>query len=88
MNNAEIRARYRTEDVKALRAQLQVGDVVTAYVSLNKIGERLIAPVRVEHRITAKYPHMVELDTGGAKRRTATYVDILLGQVEGGGCDV
>lgn len=84
MNNAEIRAKYRTEDVKALRAQLQVGDVIAAEISYNKLGERLMVPIRVEHRVTAKYPHLVELDGGSGKRRTATYVDILLGQVEGG----
>lgn len=84
MNNSEIRARFRTDDVKALRAQLQIGDVVAAYISNNELGERLIAPVRVECRITAKYPHIVELETRGRRRKTATYVDILLGQVEGG----
>lgn len=84
MNNSEIRAKYRTEDVKALRTQLQVGDVIAAELSYNKLGERLMVPIRVEHRVIAKYPHLVELDGGSGKRRTATYVDILLGQVEGG----
>lgn len=65
MGNGEIRARFRKEDVKALREQLQVGD-------------------RMEHRVVAKYPHLVELDGRTGKRRTATYIDILLGQVEGG----
>lgn len=84
MGNGEIRARFRKEDVKALREQLQVGDEIGTELRYDKLGERLMAPIRMEHRVVAKYPHLVELDGRTGKRRTATYIDILLGQVEGG----
>lgn len=84
MANGEIRAKIRKEDIKALRSQIQVGDVVVAELRHDELGERLIVPTRVEQRVRAKYPNLVELDSGIGKRRTATYVDILLGQLEGG----
>lgn len=81
-NEATIRARYRTEDIDALRREIQVGDVITGMVRHDRLGERLVVPVRKKYRVAAKYRYLVELETDGSRRKTATYVDILLGQVE------
>ncbi len=84
MNNSEIRAKYRKGDIDALRRSIRVGDIIQGEIRYNRLGERLMAPIRVEHKVTAVYPFLVELETDGSRRRTATYTDILLGQVEGG----
>lgn len=76
---------YR-RDIDRLRRQLQIGDVLSEKIEYDRLGERLMVPVMRKVRIIAKYPYLVEVDDGSdsLRRKTITYVDILLQEVVNG----
>lgn len=82
MNMKRNSAMFYRRDIDRLRRQLQIGDVLSEKIEYDRLGERLMVPVMRKVRIIAKYPYLVEVDdgSGSLRRKTITYVDILLNQ--------
>lgn len=82
----ESRAKINIKDIRDLRIKIQVNDTIIIHIKTDSFGEKLLIPIRIERRVAAKYPHLIELDRRGTQIETLTYADLLIGQ--GGKLDV
>lgn len=86
MNNRENPGLIRVEDIARIRKEMYIGKVLNETVYLNKLGERLVAPVCYQTEVCGIYPHLVEVRRKGESAKlpieTITYVELLLKRAE------
>lgn len=75
----------RRAEIRKLRKQIRMGDILRMELKYDRDGERLVVPVREEMRVTGVYPYLVTMvpvaeEHGYARQTSLTYPEILIGK--------